>query len=47
MPAMRHGPPRESLTAPEQAARWLLEAHERRQRFTALPAEFAPRTADD
>ena len=47
MSAMRHGPPRESLTPPEQAARWLLEAHERRQRFAALPDELAPHTADE
>lgn len=47
MSAMRHGSPRENLTPPEQAARWLLEAHERRQRFAALPDELAPRTADE
>lgn len=47
MSAMRHGSPRENLTPPEQAARWLLEAHERRQRFAALSDELAPRTADE
>jgi 2-keto-4-pentenoate hydratase len=43
---MRHASPRESLTPSEQAAQWLLEAHERRQRFAALPEELAPRTVD-
>lgn len=47
MSAMRHGSSREGLTPPEQAARWLLEAHERRQRFAGLPAELAPRTAGE
>ncbi|HEU4921875.1 MAG TPA: fumarylacetoacetate hydrolase family protein [Burkholderiales bacterium] len=44
---MRQRSPGESLTPTEQAARWLLEAHERRQRFAALPEELAPRTADE
>jgi 2-keto-4-pentenoate hydratase len=47
MPAMRRGPSRESLTPAEKAARRLLEAHARRERFAPLPDELAPRTADD
>jgi 2-keto-4-pentenoate hydratase len=44
---MRRGPSRESLTPAEKAARRLLEAHARRERFAPLPDELAPRTADD
>ena len=47
MPAMRRGPSRESLTPAGKAARRLLEAHERRESFVPLPAELAPRTADE
>ena len=46
MSAMRRGPSRESLTTAGRAARRLLEAHEGRERFVPLPAELAPRTAD-
>jgi 2-keto-4-pentenoate hydratase len=31
----------------QQAAQWLLDAHDRRERFRPLPAELAPRSADD
>jgi 2-keto-4-pentenoate hydratase len=30
-----------------EAAAWLLGAHERRERFVALPADFSPRTPDE
>ena len=46
MSAMRRGPSRESLTTAGRAARRLLEAHEGRERFVPLPAQLAPRTAD-
>jgi 2-keto-4-pentenoate hydratase len=44
---MRRGPPREGLTPAERAARRLLEAHERRERFVPLPAGLGPRTAQE
>lgn len=47
MPPMRRGPPRKSLTPHEKAARRLLEAHARRERFAPLPEELAPRTAEE
>jgi 2-keto-4-pentenoate hydratase len=47
MPAMRRGPSRTSLTPSEIAARRLVEAHERRERFAPLPEALAPRTAND
>jgi 2-keto-4-pentenoate hydratase len=46
MSAMRRSPSRERLTTAGRAARRLLEAHERRERFVPLPAELAPHTAD-
>lgn len=47
MPPMRRGPSRKSLTPSEKAARRLLEAHARRERFAPLPEELAPRTAEE
>lgn len=47
MPPMRRGPSRKSLTPAERAARRLLEAHARRERFAPLPEELAPRTAEE
>jgi len=44
MPAMRRDSPRKRLTRPERAARRLLQAHEKRERFVPLPADFAPRS---
>lgn len=44
MPAMRRDSPRKKLTRPERAARRLLQAHEQRERFAPLPADFAPRS---
>jgi 2-keto-4-pentenoate hydratase len=41
---MRRGSSRKRLTRPEKAARRLLEAHEKRERFAPLVADFAPRT---
>ena len=44
MPAMRRDSPRKRLTRPERAARRLLQAHEKRERFVPLAADFAPRS---
>ena len=37
-------PNRTPETTSQKAARWLLEAHQRRERFSPLPQELAPRT---
>ena len=50
MPAMRRNPSRKGLSASARAAAAaarLMEAHERRERFTALPAGLAPRSAEE
>jgi len=44
MPRMRARPPRQGMT---RAARHLLDAHDRRERFTPLPRDFAPRTESE
>jgi 2-keto-4-pentenoate hydratase len=47
---MRRNPSRKGLSASARAAAAaarLMEAHERRERFTALPAELAPRSAEE
>lgn len=49
MPAMRRNPPRKGirkLSGTAQAAKRLLAAHEARERFSPLPAELAPRSAE-
>lgn len=50
MPAMRRNPSRKGLSASSRAAgaaARLIEAHGRRERFAALPAGLAPRSAEE
>ena len=50
MPAMRRNPSRKGLSASARAAAAaarLMEAHERHERFLALPAELAPRSTEE
>src|SRR5436305_4122020 len=45
--ALRRGILGRAMQKPKAAAKRLLEAHERREQFAALPAELAPRDAEE
>src|SRR3989304_3426565 len=51
-PASRQGgrvkrPPPHNLSRARKAAKWLLAAHQRRERFGRMPPELAPRTSEE
>lgn len=44
---MREKRPKHRLERIERAAEWLIQAHERRERFAPLPAELAPQSSEE